>query len=109
MVPRLQHPLNTATNTTFCSQVNYADLLQRVDPLRQELRSLEEEADRNKMEGEEMNRLVQELEKSIARYKEEYAVLISQAEAIKASLLAVEEKVISLSVLIIQGWTSPLA
>ncbi|KAI8505360.1 Cytoplasmic dynein 1 heavy chain 1 [Branchiostoma belcheri] len=75
------------------AQVNYADMLQRVDPLRQELRSLEEEADRNKMEGEEMNRLVQELEKSIARYKEEYAVLISQAEAIKASLLAVEEKV----------------
>ena len=38
--------------------------------------------------------MIAELEKSIARYKEEYAALISQAQAIKADLAAVEAKVI---------------
>lgn len=38
--------------------------------------------------------MITELEKSIARYKEEYAALISQAQAIKADLAAVEAKVI---------------
>lgn len=33
------------------------------------------------------------LEKSIAQYKEEYAVLISQAQAIKSEMTAVEAKV----------------
>ena len=37
--------------------------------------------------------MIAELEKSIARYKEEYAVLISEAQAIKADLAAVEAKV----------------
>ena len=38
--------------------------------------------------------MIAELEMSIARYKEEYAALISQAQAIKADLAAVEAKVI---------------
>ena len=37
--------------------------------------------------------MIAELERSIARYKEEYAVLISEAQAIKADLAAVEAKV----------------
>ena len=37
--------------------------------------------------------MIAELEKSIARYKEEYAVLISEAQAIKADLASVEAKV----------------
>ena len=36
--------------------------------------------------------MISELEKSIARYKEEYAVLISEAQAIKADLASVEAK-----------------
>lgn len=40
--------------------------------------------------------MIAELEKSIARYKEEYAVLISEAQAIKADLAAVEAKVFAL-------------
>ena len=37
--------------------------------------------------------MISELEKSIAKYKEEYALLISEAQAIKADLISVESKV----------------
>ena len=37
--------------------------------------------------------MISELERSIAKYKEEYALLISEAQAIKADLAAVEAKV----------------
>lgn len=41
-----------------------------------------------------MAKMIAELERSIAQYKEEYAVLISEAQAIKADLTAVESKVL---------------
>ena len=44
-------------------------------------------------QADEISHVIAELEKSIARYKEEYAGLISQAQAIKADLAAVEAKV----------------
>ena len=46
------------------------------------------------LQADEMSHVIAELEKSISRYKEEYASLISQAQAIKADLAAVEAKVI---------------
>lgn len=45
------------------------------------------------LKADEISHVIAELEKSIARYKEEYAALISQAQAIKADLAAVEAKV----------------
>ncbi|KAL3873221.1 hypothetical protein ACJMK2_036362 [Sinanodonta woodiana] len=75
------------------AQINYADMLKRVEPLRNELKALESQAEENRKKGDEVNKLIADLEKSIARYKEEYAVLISQAQAIKADLSAVETKV----------------
>ena len=74
-------------------QLNYADMLKRVDPLRSELRDLENRAETTRIKGEEMNKIIIELENSIAKYKEEYAVLISEANAIKAYLSTVEAKV----------------
>jgi len=68
-------------------------MLNRVEPLKNELRSLEVEANENRRKNEEMLNVITGLERSIARYKEEYAVLISQAQAIKADLAAVETKV----------------
>lgn len=68
-------------------------MLNRVDPLRQELKKLEQDANTNKLKGEEVNGLIGQLEKSIAAYKEEYAVLISQAQAIKTDLANVQGKV----------------
>ena len=68
-------------------------MLKRVEPLRNELNTLEDDAKENRLKGDEVNKIISDLEKSISKYKEEYAVLISQAQAIKADLSAVETKV----------------
>ena len=73
-------------------------MLRRVEPLRNELVSLEVEANGNKMKQEEVNKLIAHLERSIAFYKEEYAQLISQAQAIKTDLENVQIKVIIKSI-----------
>ncbi|KAG7251430.1 hypothetical protein CRUP_005404, partial [Coryphaenoides rupestris] len=70
------------------AQLNYAEMLKRVEPLRNELQKLEDCATDNKSKAEEVEQMIRDLEASIARYKEEYAVLISEAQAIKADLAA---------------------
>ncbi|XP_077870638.1 cytoplasmic dynein 1 heavy chain 1-like [Saccoglossus kowalevskii] len=75
------------------AQISYADMLKRVEPLRNELQSLEDEAEETKLRGEEVENTIIALERSIAGYKEEYAQLISQAQAIKADLESVATKV----------------
>lgn len=75
------------------AQIEYADMLKRVEPLRDELQSLENQAETNVNHGEEVKKLIAELEQSIAAYKEEYALLISQAQTIKADLENVQAKV----------------
>ena len=68
-------------------------MLNRVEPLKNELNKLENEAGENRRKNDEMLSVITGLERSIARYKEEYAILISQAQAIKADLASVETKV----------------
>ncbi|XP_026482181.1 dynein heavy chain, cytoplasmic isoform X8 [Ctenocephalides felis] len=75
------------------AQIEYADMLKRVEPLREELHSLEVQAETNIKRGEEVKTLISQLEQSIASYKEEYAQLISQALAIKNDLENVQAKV----------------
>ena len=74
-------------------QINYSDMLNRIEPLRNELASLENAAKENRMKHDEVQKLIASLELSISKYKEEYAVLISQAQAIKTTLANVEAKV----------------
>lgn len=74
-------------------QIQYADILKKVEPLRNELKTLEAAAMQNKEEAMSVEVTIGALEKSIAKYKEEYAVLISQAQAIKSDLATVEAKV----------------
>lgn len=68
-------------------------MLKKVEPLREELRSLEGQAGENEQKGEETKALIAQLEKSIAAYKEEYAQLIQEGLAIKADLDNVQAKV----------------
>jgi len=75
------------------AQLNYADMLKRVEPLRMELKSLEQAAGVKQKEADDMSATISRLEKSINSYKEEYAQLISQAEAIKTDLKHVQDKV----------------
>ncbi|XP_044265029.1 dynein heavy chain, cytoplasmic isoform X6 [Tribolium madens] len=75
------------------AQILYADMLKKVEPLREELSSLERQAETNQKRGEEVKNLISQLEQSIASYKEEYAQLIAQAQAIKTDLENVQAKV----------------
>src|SRR5699024_8540748 len=62
------------------AQLNFANMLKRIEPLRNELKSLEAEANVNKKKAAEIDSVIAHLEKSIASYKEEYANLVSQAQ-----------------------------
>lgn len=75
------------------AQLNFADMLKRIEPLRNELKNLEAEAQVNKDKASQINQVIAQLEKSIAAYKEEYANLVSQAQSIKSDLAAVQTKV----------------
>ena len=75
------------------AQLMYAEMLNRVEPLRNELKSLANAAKENIEKDVNLNKLIQELEKSIAKYELEYAELISQAQTIKTDLTTVQAKV----------------
>ena len=49
-------------------QLSYADMLKRVDPLRKELKDLETKAEDTRQKGEEITKVISELESSIAKY-----------------------------------------
>lgn len=75
------------------AQIEYAEMLHKVEPLRDELKALEQKAQENEEKAKELKVVIVQLEKSIAQYKQEYAELISQAQSIKSDLNSVESKV----------------
>jgi dynein heavy chain 1 len=75
------------------AQVRYSEILDKVDPLRKEVQSLEQQARTTKEQESTIIQLVGELEASIARYKDEYAALISEVQAIKGEMDRVQSKV----------------
>ena len=68
-------------------------MLNKVGPLRHELQSLSDAAQENIVKEASLTNLISELEQSIARYEQEYAELVSQAQIIKADLSSVQIKV----------------
>lgn len=79
------------------AQLLYSDMLRKVEPLRNELERLEIDAKAKTAKGKDLKNTIAKLEQSIAAYKDEYAQLIGQAEAIKADLATVKEKVCLMS------------
>jgi len=77
----------------YIAQLGYAEMLNRVAPLRQELKSLKDAAVIKKNKAERMTALISQLEAFIAKYKDEYAQVISQAGSIKSTLKTVQDKV----------------
>ncbi|KAL1976030.1 hypothetical protein VTN31DRAFT_4422 [Thermomyces dupontii] len=75
------------------AQVNYSDILERVGPLQDEVKQLEEQALEAKAKVRAIEETIQGLEASIATYKTEYAALISETQAIKAEMGRVQSKV----------------
>ncbi|KAI9105868.1 dynein heavy chain [Phlyctochytrium arcticum] len=75
------------------AQVQYACILERVGPLRQEVQELEESAEIAKSKATAIDAMIQELEESITRYKDEYAVLISETQSLKSEMETVQSRV----------------
>ncbi|KAJ3351758.1 hypothetical protein GGF32_004086 [Allomyces javanicus] len=75
------------------AQVSYSEILERVGPLRNEVQELEQSAEVTKQEAAATEQLLRELEASIARYKEEYAELISETQSLKGEMERVKFKV----------------
>lgn len=75
------------------AQVNYSEILDRVGPLREEVAQLEDEAPETKANAQAIENTVKDLERSIRRYKSEYAALITEIQAIKGEMAQVQFKV----------------
>lgn len=75
------------------AQVGFSAILERVGPLRNEVVSLEKLAEETQGEAVEAANTIKSLEDRIGRYKEEYALLISETQAIKGEMERVETKV----------------
>ncbi|KAJ2764446.1 dynein heavy chain, partial [Coemansia nantahalensis] len=75
------------------AQVEYAEILERVAPLRAEVAQLELDAEAAKARAAELQRAIGVLEASIAQYKDEYARLIAETERLRGEMARVEAKV----------------
>ncbi|PWN29711.1 hypothetical protein BDZ90DRAFT_230565 [Jaminaea rosea] len=75
------------------AQVHFSEILDRVGPLRDEVDSLEQQAEQTKQQAVHLTQMVKELEADIERYKNEYAALISETQAIKMEMERVQKRV----------------
>ena len=75
------------------AQVSFSEILDKVGPLREEVRQLEQAAITTRDKATSMENLIGELENSINEYKLEYAELISATQTIKQEMQDVEAKV----------------
>ncbi|KAJ1568194.1 Cytoplasmic dynein 1 heavy chain 1, partial [Cladochytrium tenue] len=75
------------------AQVKYADILERVGPLRKEVEDLETSAEETRVSADHMKETIAQLEESILHYKEEYAVLISETQLLKSEMEKVKSRV----------------
>ncbi|KAH7340377.1 dynein heavy chain protein 1 [Rhizoctonia solani] len=75
------------------AQVRFSEILDKVEPLRNEVDELERKAETTKQSASTIVKMIAELETSIERYKREYAVLISEVQAIKTEMERVQFKV----------------
>ena len=75
------------------SQIKYSTIYNNIQPLREEVATLEEEAALAKDEMEKITDEVKILESSIAQYKTDYAYLIRDVEALKTELDVVNSKI----------------
>ncbi|KAI0090006.1 dynein heavy chain protein 1 [Irpex rosettiformis] len=75
------------------AQVRFSEILDKVEPLRNEVQSLEDQAEQTKEQAKMIIKMIAELEASIERYKDEYAALIRETQAIKTEMDRVQGKV----------------
>ncbi|OQR92538.1 dynein heavy chain [Achlya hypogyna] len=75
------------------SQINYTEILHRIQPLRNEVQTLEEQSAGLRTEYTTATATIAQLEQRIQNYKQEYAALISEAQLISSDMTTVQKKV----------------
>lgn len=75
------------------SQIKFSAVYNRVQPLREEVEKLEEQAFGAKTEKERIDNEVNDLEEKISQYKSDYATLIRDVEILKDEMDTVKTKV----------------
>ncbi|KAH3668236.1 hypothetical protein OGAPHI_001990 [Ogataea philodendri] len=75
------------------AQLRYASVIEKVQPLKDEVRALENELVDTKAKLIALDGMIQDLEQSIEDYKEKYSEVIRQSEKIKTEMQDVENKV----------------
>ncbi|KAL8276643.1 hypothetical protein RQP46_010992 [Phenoliferia psychrophenolica] len=75
------------------AQVKFSDILDKVGPLRNEVQSLEDQASTTQDQAGTIITMIAELEARIGSYKDEYALLISEVQAIKGEMERVQTRV----------------
>ena len=73
------------------SQLQFADLLNMMEPMRNELQQMQEQADKNKVELAACEKVLRDVEGKIQQYKEQYAQLITSVNQIKHQMQQVQE------------------
>ncbi|TLD37835.1 cytoplasmic dynein-like protein 1 heavy chain 1 [Venturia nashicola] len=75
------------------AQVSYAEILDSVGPLREEVQQLEADALTTEAQAVTINGKLRKLEESIEQYKKEYTVLTAETEQLKKEMADVQSKV----------------
>jgi dynein heavy chain 1 len=75
------------------AQVKYALILEKVGPLRNEVKELEESALDTEASAKAIQNKIAEINQNLETYQQEFSLLTSQIEALKAEMTQVESKV----------------
>lgn len=75
------------------SQLAYADILTRVDPMRKEIVTLQQEGDKLEKQAKELSQTIDDLEKKTKLLEQQYETLIREKQEIVSDMSKVEDKV----------------
>ena len=75
------------------SQLAYADILTKVDPMKREISELQEEGNKLEKQSEELVQTIDELEKKTKLLEQQYETLIGEKQEIVTDMTKVEDKV----------------
>lgn len=75
------------------AQVVYSSILEKIGPLREEVKRLENEALTTRSQALAISEMIEELENSIETYRDDYAALITETQEIRTEMVSVEGKV----------------
>lgn len=74
------------------AQLSYATILDKIEPLREEVRLIESHARKTKAQLIAIDQMIQELDSEIETLKEDYMLLIRETESIRLEMTTVENK-----------------